>query len=135
MELPPRSDQGGTSGVRAAIGEWMGASGLPTGQPTAVLAYDTNGDGRMDAFDTNQDGFVDTHADAFRFQTPPRSSKQLNLERTGSATEPRPAKTNVVQAAVPWSAVKSKQAQSFQHALQDVADGRNQMEVWTNETL
>lgn len=29
-------------------------------QPRAVLAYDTTGDGQLDAFDTNQDGLLDT---------------------------------------------------------------------------
>eukprot|EP01052_Picozoa_sp_SAG31_P006844 SAG31_NODE_320_length_17748_cov_4.201881_3_plen_1022_part_00 len=31
-------------------------------RPHAVLGYDTDGDGRLDAFDTNQDGDIDTRA-------------------------------------------------------------------------
>jgi hypothetical protein len=47
-------------GLAATIA--MRGGGAPPGR--AVLAYDTTGDGRLDAFDTNQDGLVDTRAAA-----------------------------------------------------------------------
>lgn len=36
------------------------------GEPRAVLGYDTNGDGHVDAFDTNGDGQLDTQASTDR---------------------------------------------------------------------
>jgi hypothetical protein len=77
----------GREGAAAGAGRREASSWADGGR--AVLGYDTNGDGRLDAFDTNQDGHRDVVAYG-RGLAMPRRPRRLNTAHRPQCVVSRP---------------------------------------------